>query len=76
MYMTKERNRFFAEALFDHVRNTTTDQANGLVEYDLSIFSDPDIAKAEQEKNLPAPADDGAAQLADRRTGQLRHGAA
>lgn len=50
MYMTKERNRFFAKALFDHVRNTTTDQADDLVEYDLSIFSDPDIAKQEREK--------------------------
>lgn len=50
MYMSKERNRFFAEALFQHVRNTTTDQADELVEYDLSIFSDPDIAAREREK--------------------------
>lgn len=50
MYFTPERNRQLAERLFEHVRNNTTDMTEGLLEYDLSIYSDPDIAVAERAK--------------------------
>lgn len=50
MYFTPARNRSLAEALFTHVRNDSTDQADALVEYDLSIFSDPATAQEERTR--------------------------
>jgi hypothetical protein len=37
MHFSPETNRRLAEKLFAHVRNSTTDQAEGLFEYDLAI---------------------------------------
>ncbi|MBA2933850.1 aromatic ring-hydroxylating dioxygenase subunit alpha [Sphingomonas sp. CGMCC 1.13654] len=50
MYFTPERNRDLAEKLYRHARETTTDMADDLVEYDLSIYSDPALAIEEREK--------------------------
>lgn len=50
MYFTSERNQSLAKKLFDHVRNTTTDQAEELFEYDLKIYADPGQAVAERAK--------------------------
>ncbi|MEQ9661079.1 MAG: SRPBCC family protein [Parasphingopyxis sp.] len=50
MYFTEERRTRLAEKLFDHVRNTTTDQLNGTLELDLSIYADPSLAEKEREK--------------------------
>lgn len=50
MYFTPERNRNLAEKLYEHVRHTTTDMADGLLEYDLSIYSDPEVAVQERAK--------------------------
>jgi phenylpropionate dioxygenase-like ring-hydroxylating dioxygenase large terminal subunit len=50
MYFSEERNARLAAKLFDHIRNTTTDQVDGIFDYDLSIYSCPDIAKQECKK--------------------------
>ena len=48
MYFTKARNTRMAEKLFDYIRNTKTDQLDSVVEYDLSIYACPEIAKKER----------------------------
>lgn len=50
MYFSPERNQWFTERLFAHVRAGTTDQAAGMMEYDLSMYADPDIARQERER--------------------------
>ncbi|WP_322045057.1 aromatic ring-hydroxylating dioxygenase subunit alpha [Paraburkholderia sp. J67] len=50
MYFSPERNRRFAQRLFEHVRNGTTDQNADMLPYDLSIYADTDIAAAERAK--------------------------
>jgi phenylpropionate dioxygenase-like ring-hydroxylating dioxygenase large terminal subunit len=50
MYFSKERNTRLAAKLFDHIRNTTTDRLDELFEYDLSIYSCPDVAKQERSR--------------------------
>lgn len=50
MYFTPERSRNLAEKLFQHVHDTTTDRADELVEFDLSIYSDPALAVEERTK--------------------------
>lgn len=50
MYFSKERNARLAEKLFDHIRNTATDRVEEFFEYDLSIYSDPEVAKRERAK--------------------------
>lgn len=49
-YFAPGRNRSFAERLFEHVRNNSTDQSDRLVEYDLKMYSDPIVAEKEREK--------------------------
>lgn len=49
MYFTLERRTELAAKLFDHVRNTTTDRMQDTLEYDLSIYSDPEVAVRERE---------------------------
>lgn len=49
MYFSEDINRNLAEKLFAHIRDSSTDQASELYEYDLSIYSDPDIAARERE---------------------------
>ncbi|MGQ0700614.1 MAG: aromatic ring-hydroxylating oxygenase subunit alpha [Panacagrimonas sp.] len=48
MYFSKERNARLAEKLFDHVRDTTTDRLDDIYEYELSIYSSPEIASRER----------------------------
>jgi len=50
MYFKPARQRSLAERLFRHVQDTTTDQADDTLEYDLSIYSDPALAVEEREK--------------------------
>lgn len=50
MYFSTERNRRVAEQLFAHVRNATTDQFDEIYEVDLSIYSDPEVARLERER--------------------------
>lgn len=50
MYFTEERNRALAEKLFTHARENSTDMTEELFEYDLGIYSDPDLAIRERER--------------------------
>lgn len=50
MYFSAERNARLAAKLFKHIEQTTTDRLDGLLEYDLSIYSCPDVARNEREK--------------------------
>ena len=50
MYFSPERNRRFAERLFQHARNGTTDQASSSMPYDLRMYSDHDVAFQERGK--------------------------
>ena len=50
MYFSKERNARLAEKLFEHIRQTSTDRVDEFFEYDLSIYSDPEVAKSERRK--------------------------
>ena len=54
MYFSAERNKRVAEKLFGYVRDTATDQVEEILEYDLSIYSCPDVAKQERNKSLSA----------------------
>jgi len=47
-YYTPARNTQLARKLFDHVREGTTDQFDEVLEYDLSIYSDPELAERER----------------------------
>ena len=47
-YFSKERNTRLAAKLFDHIRNTTTDRLDDFFEYDLSIYSCPEVAARER----------------------------
>jgi len=49
MYFSPEHNTRLATKLFGHVRNGTTDLADGVFEYDLDIYSDPALAARERE---------------------------
>lgn len=48
MYFTPERRTSLATKLFEHVRNNSTDLEPGTIEYDLSIYSDLDVAERER----------------------------
>ncbi|WP_322095078.1 aromatic ring-hydroxylating oxygenase subunit alpha [Paraburkholderia bannensis] len=48
MYFSPERNTRFAQRLFEHVRNGTTDQTADMLPYDLSIYADASIGAAER----------------------------
>lgn len=50
MYFSKERNARLAEKLFDHIRKTGTDRMEEFFEYDLSIYSDPEVARQERTR--------------------------
>jgi nitrite reductase/ring-hydroxylating ferredoxin subunit len=50
MYLRPERNLRFAQKLFEHVRNTTTDLAEEVLELDLSLYADPGVAARERER--------------------------
>lgn len=50
MYFSKERNTRLAAKLFDHIRNTTTDRLDEIFEYDLAIYSSPEVAKRERSR--------------------------
>lgn len=50
MYFSSERNKRFAQRLFEHVRNGTTDQTADMLPYDLSMYADTEIAAAERTK--------------------------
>lgn len=50
MYFTLERRTRLAEKLFAHVRESSTDQVEETLEYDLSIYSDPELAKTERAR--------------------------
>lgn len=50
MYFSKERNARLAEKLFEHIRQTSTDRLEEFFEYELSIYSDPEVAKQERTK--------------------------
>ena len=50
MYFSAERNARLAAKLFKHIEETTTDRLDGLLEYDLSIYTDPLIAQQERER--------------------------
>jgi nitrite reductase/ring-hydroxylating ferredoxin subunit len=50
MYFSAERNARLAEKLFQHIRETTTDRLDGVLEYDLSIYTCPETAKRERKK--------------------------
>ncbi|NGY04332.1 aromatic ring-hydroxylating oxygenase subunit alpha [Solimonas terrae] len=47
MYFTPERNERLARKLFRHIAETTTDRLDDIFEYELSIYSCPEIAKRE-----------------------------
>lgn len=49
-YFSKERNTRLAAKLFEHIRNTTTDRLDDFFEYDLSIYSCPDVAERERKQ--------------------------
>jgi nitrite reductase/ring-hydroxylating ferredoxin subunit len=50
MYFSKERNDRLAAKLFDHVRHGTTDRVDDILEYELSIYSCPEVAQRERER--------------------------
>lgn len=50
MYFTEERNRDFAQTLFKHVREKSTELVDNTFEYEMRVYSDPDIAAAERER--------------------------
>jgi len=50
MYYTLERRKSLAEKLFAHVEAETTDLLDETLEYDLSIYSDPDRAAKERKR--------------------------
>lgn len=50
MYFSAERNTRLAAKLFRHIENATTDQLGEVFEYDLSVYSSPDIAGRERER--------------------------
>lgn len=50
MYFSAERNARLAAKLFKHIEETTTDRLDGLLEYDLSIYTDPLVAQQERER--------------------------
>jgi phenylpropionate dioxygenase-like ring-hydroxylating dioxygenase large terminal subunit len=54
MYFSAERNAFLARKCFAHVRNNTTDLCEELYEYDLSIYSDAQVAARERERIFEA----------------------
>lgn len=49
-YFTPERRAWFAAKLFDHARNGTTDLAAEVMEYDLGVYADPDLAVKERDR--------------------------
>jgi phenylpropionate dioxygenase-like ring-hydroxylating dioxygenase large terminal subunit len=49
-YYTPARNKELAVKLFDHVRGGTTDRFDEVLEFDLGIYSDPDLAVTERER--------------------------
>lgn len=50
MYLSPEHNQRITEKLIDHIRNGTTDMVDETYEYNLAVYSDPDIAVAERER--------------------------
>lgn len=50
MYYSPERNARIAAALFRHIEQNSTDRLDGLLEYELSIYSSPEIAQQERER--------------------------
>lgn len=50
MYFSAERNARLAAKLFKHIEETTTDRLDSLLEYDLSIYTDPEVAQQERER--------------------------
>lgn len=50
MYFSKERNARLAQRLFAHIRDTATDRMDDFFEYDLSIYSDAEVAAKERQK--------------------------
>jgi phenylpropionate dioxygenase-like ring-hydroxylating dioxygenase large terminal subunit len=50
MYLSPEHNRQVAEKLFRHIRSDSTDMIDETYEYNLAVYSDPDIAVAERAK--------------------------
>lgn len=48
MYFSKERNERLANKLLAHIRDTQTDRLDDCFEYDLSIYSCPDVARRER----------------------------
>jgi len=49
-YYTPLRNKALASKLFDHVRAGTTDLFEDILEYDLGIYSDTELAKTERNR--------------------------
>jgi phenylpropionate dioxygenase-like ring-hydroxylating dioxygenase large terminal subunit len=49
-YYTPVRNKQLASKLFDHVRAGTTDLFDEILEYDLGIYADPELALAERKQ--------------------------
>ncbi len=47
-YYTPARNERLAHKLFEHVRAGTTDMFDEILEYDLGIYSDPELAQRER----------------------------
>lgn len=50
MLLDEKRNRELAEKLFGHIRDDSTDTVEDFFEYDLRIYSDPDVAVKERER--------------------------
>lgn len=50
MYYSPERNARMAARLFEHIAQNSTDRMDGLFEYDLSIYTSPEIAQRERER--------------------------
>jgi len=49
-YYTPVRNKQLASKLFDHVRAGTTDLFDEILEYDLGIYADPELAVTERKQ--------------------------
>jgi nitrite reductase/ring-hydroxylating ferredoxin subunit len=50
MYFSAQRNQRIAARLFKHIEDTTTDRLDALLDYDLSIYTSPEIAQQERQR--------------------------
>jgi hypothetical protein len=56
MYFSAQRNQRIAARLFKHIEDTTTDRLDALLDYDLSIYTSPEIAQLERQPARPMAA--------------------